>query len=278
MLVRVKNKFSSVLGIQKKVIKMNITGKIAIVTGGASGLGEATVRAYVNKGAKVAIFDRNKDAASSLVDELGSDKVSFYYVNVVDESSVTDAIEVVMASYGAIHICNNFAGIGSAMKTISKKGPHTMELYKKVIDVNLSGTFNVARLAAVQMAKNEPMNDHGSRGVIINTASVAAFEGQIGQVAYSATKGGIVAMTLPMARDLASTGIRVNTIAPGLIHTPLFDTFPEEVFRSLESSVVYPQRLGRPEEVAHLSVFLAENEYMNGETIRLDGAIRMQPQ
>ena len=256
---------------------MNISGKVAVITGGASGLGEATVRAYIEKGAKVAIFDMDADRGEALVKELGDDKVSFYSVDVADESSVAKALEAVMDIYGAIHICNNFAGIGPAMKTLGKKGPHTMALYQKVVEVNLIGTFNVARLVAEQIAKNEPMDEYGSRGVIINTASVAAYEGQVGQVAYSSTKGGIVGMTLPMARDLASSGIRVNTIAPGLIHTPLFDTFPEEVFNSLEASVVYPQRLGRPAEVAHLSVFIAENDYMNGETIRLDGAIRMQP-
>ena len=256
---------------------MNILGKVAVITGGASGLGEATVRAYIDKGAKVAIFDMDADRGDALVNELGSENASFYSVDVADEASVAAALEAVMNTYGAIHICNNFAGIGPAMKTLGKKGPHTLALYQKVLEVNLIGSFNVARLVAEQIAKNEPMDEYGSRGVIINTASVAAYEGQVGQVAYSSTKGGIVGMTLPMARDLASSGIRVNTIAPGLIHTPLFDTFPEEVFNSLEASVVYPQRLGRPAEVAHLSVFIAENEYMNGETIRLDGAIRMQP-
>ncbi|MCP4411081.1 MAG: 3-hydroxyacyl-CoA dehydrogenase [Gammaproteobacteria bacterium] len=256
---------------------MDISGKVAIVTGGASGLGEATVRAYLDKGTKVAIFDMDSERGKKLIEELGADKLLFAKVDVADENSVMLAIDKVISTFGAIHICNNYAGIGPAMKTIGKKGPHTLALYQKVLEVNLTGTFNVARLVADQMAKNEPMNEHGSRGVIINTASVAAYEGQAGQVAYSSTKGGIVGMTLPMARDLASSGIRVNTIAPGLIHTPLFDSFPEEVFKSLEASVVYPQRLGRPEEVAHLSVFIAENDYINGETIRLDGAIRMQP-
>ncbi len=256
---------------------MKISGKIAIVTGGASGLGEATVRAYVDKGAKVAVFDQDIAGGTKLVDELGSDKVCFYKVDVTDEASVCGAISEVMEKYGTLHICNNYAGIGVAMKTLGKEGPHTMELYKKVVEVNLLGAFNVARLAAEQMVKNVPVDEYGGRGVIINTASIAAFEGQVGQVAYSSTKGGIVAMTLPMARDLASSGIRVNTIAPGLIHTPLFDSFPEKVFKSLEASVVNPKRLGKPDEVAHLSVFIVENDYMNGECIRLDGAIRMQP-
>ena len=256
---------------------MDIAGKVAIVTGGASGLGEGTVRAYVAKGAKVAIFDMNEQRGAQLVDELGADNVAFFNVNVADEAGVSDAISQVMDKFGALHICNNFAGIGPACKTLSKKGPHPMDSYRNVIEVNLIGTFNVSRLASEQMAKNEPFNEHGGRGVIINTASVAAYEGQIGQVAYSATKGGVVGMTLPMARDLATYGVRVNTIVPGLIHTPLFDTLDPKVYQSLEASVVYPQRLGRPEEIAHLSVMMVENEYVNGECIRLDGAIRMQP-
>jgi 3-hydroxyacyl-CoA dehydrogenase/3-hydroxy-2-methylbutyryl-CoA dehydrogenase len=256
---------------------MDINGKVAIVTGGASGLGEGTVRAYVAKGGKVAIFDMNVERGNTIVAELGEDSVSFHNVNVADEVSVGTAIAEVMAKFGAIHICNNYAGIGSAVKTLSKKGAFPLDGYKNIINVNLVGTFNVARLAAEQMAKNEPYEGANARGVIINTASVAAFEGQVGQVAYSASKGGVVAMTLPMARDLASYGIRVNTIVPGLIHTPLFESIPEAAYKSLENSVVNPQRLGRPEEIAHLSVMIAENEYMNGESIRLDGAIRMQP-
>jgi 3-hydroxyacyl-CoA dehydrogenase/3-hydroxy-2-methylbutyryl-CoA dehydrogenase len=256
---------------------MDINGKIAIVTGGASGLGEATVRAYVAKGGKVAIFDMNAVRGDAIVAELGADKVSFHNVNVADEESVTTAIADVITKFGAIHICNNYAGIGNAIKTLGKKGAFPLDAYKTVINVNLVGTFNVARLVAEQMAKNEPYDGANARGVIINTASVAAYEGQVGQVAYSASKGGIVGMTLPMARDLASYGIRVNTIVPGLIHTPLFEALPEAAYKSLESTVVNPQRLGRPEEVAHLSVMMAENEYLNGECIRLDGAIRMQP-
>ncbi len=256
---------------------MDIAGKVAIVTGGASGLGEATVRAYVAKGAKVAIFDMNQERGDALVAELGADNTAFFNINVADEDGVGTAIAQVVEKFGALHICNNFAGIGPACKTLSKKGPHPMDAYRNVLEVNLIGSFNVARLAAEQMAKNEPFNEHGGRGIIINTASIAAYEGQVGQVAYSATKGGIVAMTLPMARDLSSEGIRVNTIVPGLIHTPLFDSLGEEVYKSLEASVVYPKRLGRPEEIAHLSVMMVENEYVNGECIRLDGAIRMQP-
>lgn len=256
---------------------MDISGKVAVVTGGASGLGEATVRAYVEKGGKAAIFDMNAERGNALVNELGVDKVAFFNVNVADEDSVKAAIAGVMEKFGAIHICNNFAGIGDAIKTHGKDGPHPLDRYKRVLDVNLIGTFNVARLAAEQMEKNEPFNDHGGRGVIINTASVAAYEGQIGQVAYSASKAGVVGMTLPMARDLAPLGIRVNTIVPGLIHTPMFDGVPDNMVKALGQMVVNPQRLGRPEEIAHLSVMMAENEYLNGECVRLDGGIRMQP-
>ncbi|QQD16896.1 SDR family oxidoreductase [Spongiibacter nanhainus] len=256
---------------------MDLQGKVAIVTGGASGLGEATVRAYVAKGAKVAIFDMNEERANNIISELGADNVAFYNVNVTNEESVQSSINDVVAKWGGLHICNNYAGIGNAIKTLGKDGAFPLDAYKTVIEVNLIGTFNVARLAAEQMAKNDPYDGVNARGVIINTASVAAYEGQVGQVAYSSSKGGVVGMTLPMARDLASYGIRVNTIVPGLIHTPLFETLPEAAYKSLENSVVNPKRLGRPEEIAHLSVMMAENEYMNGECIRLDGAIRMQP-
>lgn len=256
---------------------MDIQGKVAIVTGGASGLGQATVEAYVAKGAKVAIFDLNADRAQEVIDNLGADNVAFWAVNVADENAVKEAVAAVVEKFGALHIVNNFAGIGSAAKTLGKNGPFPIEQWQPVIDINLTGTFNVARYAAEQMAKNDPVNDDGGRGVIINTASVAAFEGQVGQVAYSATKGGVVGMTLPMARDLASYGIRVNTIVPGLIHTPLFAMLPEAQYKSLENQVVHPSRLGKPAEIGHLAVFLAENDYVNGESIRLDGAIRMQP-
>ncbi|MCR9186572.1 MAG: SDR family NAD(P)-dependent oxidoreductase [Halieaceae bacterium] len=256
---------------------MDLTGKVAIVTGGASGLGRATVEAYVAKGVKVAIFDMNEANAQDVINSLGADNVAFWNVNVADEESVRDAVAGVVEKFGALHICNNYAGIGSACKTLGKNGPFPLDQFLPVINVNLVGTFNVARYAAEQMAKNAPVNGDDGRGVIINTASIAAMEGQVGQLAYSASKGGIVGMTLPMARDLASYGIRVNTIVPGLIHTPLFESLPEAAYNSLASSVCYPRRLGRAEEIAHLSVFIAENDYVNGECIRLDGAIRMQP-
>ena len=256
---------------------MDLNGKVAIVTGGASGLGEATVEAYVAKGAKVAIFDLNEDRANAVIERLGADNVAFWSVNVADEEVVKAAVEGVLEKFGAVHVCNNFAGIGSACKTLSKKGVFPMDQFMPVINVNLVGTFNVSRYAAEAMSKNDPINDDNGRGVIINTASIAAFEGQVGQLAYSASKGGVVGMTLPMARDLASYGIRVNTIVPGLIHTPLFDMLPEPAYKSLEASVCYPNRLGKADEIAHLAVMMAENDYLNGECIRLDGAIRMQP-
>ncbi|GAB5450324.1 MAG: 3-hydroxyacyl-CoA dehydrogenase [Halioglobus sp.] len=256
---------------------MDLQGKVAIVTGGASGLGQATVEAYVAKGVKVAIFDLNAERAQAVIDDLGEDKVAFWSVNVADENAVKEAVAAVVEKFGALHIVNNFAGIGSAAKTLGKNGPFPLEQWQPVIDINLTGTFNVARFAAEQIAKNDPVNDDGGRGVIINTASVAAYEGQVGQVAYSATKGGVVGMTLPMARDLASYGVRVNTIVPGLIHTPLFAMLPEPQYKALEAQVVHPPRLGKAAEIAHLAVFMAENDYLNGECVRLDGAIRMQP-
>lgn len=256
---------------------MDIAGKVAIVTGGASGLGRATVEAYVAKGAKVAIFDMNEANAKDVIAALGEENVAFWQVNVADEEAVKSAVAGVVDKFGALHICNNYAGIGNACKTYGKNGVFPLDQYMLVININLVGTFNVSRYAAEQMAKNQPINDDGGRGVIINTASVAGYEGQVGQVAYSASKGGVIGMTLPMARDLASYGVRVNTIVPGLIHTPLFESLPEQAYKSLESSVCYPPRLGKPGEIAHLAVFIAENDYVNGECIRLDGAIRMQP-
>jgi len=256
---------------------MNLEGKVAIVTGGASGLGEATVEAYVAKGVRVAIFDMNQQRAAAVIDRLGSDSVQFFNVNVAEEASVKTAVAAVVDQFGALHVCNNFAGIGSASKTFGKNGVFPMDEYMRVVMVNQVGTFNVSRFAAEAMSKNAVINDDGGRGVIINTASIAAYEGQIGQLAYSATKGAVVGMTLPMARDLQPLGIRVNTIVPGLIHTPLFDSLPEDIYGSLERSVLYPQRLGKASEIGHLAVFIAENDYLNGECIRLDGGIRMQP-
>ncbi|MCJ8146047.1 3-hydroxyacyl-CoA dehydrogenase [Acinetobacter sp. A3.8] len=253
---------------------MDLENKVAIITGGASGLGLATVKRFVQLGAKIAVLDFNESAGVTLSSEF-SDQVLFVKTNVADESSVQQAITQVMARFGAIHICINYAGVGGAVKTLGKNGVFPLEEFNRVIQINLVGTFNVLRLAAEQMAKNELVD--GERGVIINTASVAAFEGQVGQAAYSASKGGIVGMTLPIARDLAQYGIRVNTIAPGLIHTPLFDSLGEKVIESLSATVLNPQRLGQPDEIAQTAQFIIENAYMNGETIRVDGGIRMQP-
>lgn len=253
---------------------MKLANSVVIITGGASGLGRATVDRFVAAGAKVAVLDFNEQAGAALVAELG-EAVLFVKTNVADEASVENAIAQTMAKFGAIHVCINYAGIGSAAKTLGKNGPFPLAEFNRVIQVNLVGTFNVLRLAAEQMAKNEPVD--GERGVIINTASVAAYEGQIGQAAYSASKGGIVGLTLPVARDLAQFGIRVNTIAPGLIHTPLFDSLGEKVITALSATVLNPQRLGQPDEIAHTAQYIVENAYVNGETIRVDGGIRMQP-
>ena len=255
---------------------MDINGKTAIITGGASGLGEATVRRFASLGGRVAIFDLNDERGKAIAGELG-DNVTYLAVDVTDEAGVTGAIETVEERFGPAHICCNFAGIGYPCKTFGKDGPHPLEPYKRVLMVNLIGTFNVARLAAQSIAKNEPLTEDGQRGVIINTASVAAYEGQMGQVAYSSSKGGIVGMTLPMARDLASCGIRCNTIVPGLIRTPLFERLKPEVIEALSASVLNPRRLGRADEIARTAQFIVENDYVNGECIRVDGGIRMQP-
>ncbi len=255
---------------------MDINGKVAIVTGGASGLGEASVRRYVAAGAKVAIFDMNDERGNALADELG-EGVIYQNVNVANEEVVEAALAATVAAFGAVHICNNYAGIGDAKKTVSRGEAMPLAAFQKVLNVNLVGTFNVLRLVAEQMAKQDPIDDDGQRGVIINTASIAAYEGQIGQAAYSASKGGVVGMTLPIARDLSTLGIRVNTIVPGLIHTPLFDQLPQEAYDSLAASPLYPKRLGKPDEIAHLSQYIVENDYTNGECIRMDAGIRMQP-
>jgi NAD(P)-dependent dehydrogenase (short-subunit alcohol dehydrogenase family) len=254
---------------------MELSNKVAVVTGGASGLGLATVENFVAQGAKVVIFDLNEEQGQAVVARLG-ENVLFAKVNVADEASVQAGLAATLAKFGAVHIAVNCAGIGSAMRTVGKNGPHSLEVFNKVITVNLIGTFNVTRLAAAEMQKNEP-NEDGERGVIINTASVAAFDGQIGQVAYSASKGGVVGMTLPLARDLATIGVRVNTIAPGIFNTPLMNASPDSVKLPLIEMTQFPKRLGYPGEYAMLVQHIVVNRFMNGETIRLDGAIRMQP-
>jgi NAD(P)-dependent dehydrogenase (short-subunit alcohol dehydrogenase family) len=255
---------------------MDINNKVAIVTGGASGLGLATVAHLLQKGARVVIFDVNEELAKKAIQEFG-ENVAYQIVNVTDENSVNKAIQQTVEKLGALHICVNCAGIAPPQKTVGKSGAMPLENFKKVIDVNLIGTFNTLRLAAVAMTKNDMSTESSERGIIINTASVAAFEGQMGQAAYSASKAGIVGMTLPIARDLSSFGIRINAIAPGLFRTPMAAGLDEKVIEKLEFIVEFPKRLGRPEEFASLVAFIIENEYINGEVIRLDGAIRMQP-
>lgn len=254
---------------------MNISESIAIVTGGASGLGESTVRQIIKQGGRAAILDLSEERGQSLVEELG-ERAIFVKTDVTSEEEVSHAINNAVESLGSINAVVNCAGIGVASKLLSRKGIHSLDLFSKVISINLIGSFNVIRLASEQMSKNEP-NEHGERGVVINTASVAAFEGQIGQAAYSASKGGIVGMTLPIARELASYGIRVMTISPGLFHTPMFESLPAEAIDSLGKMVPFPQRLGQPSEYALLVESIITNPMLNGETIRLDGGIRMQP-
>lgn len=252
---------------------MKIKDTVAIVTGGASGLGEATVRNFAKGGAKVVIFDMNESRGADVAGELG-DGVVFQKVDVTSEESVASGIETALSRFGKINACVNCAGIGFAMKTMGKDGPHSYDRFKKVLEVNLFGTFNTLRLAVEKMTENEP-NEDGERGVIINTASVAAYDGQKGQVAYSASKGGIVGMTLPIARDLSFYGIRICAIAPGLFLTPLFEGLGQEVVDSLSAQVTFPKRLGKPSEYGDLARSIVEQPYMNGETIRLDGAIRL---
>ena len=252
---------------------MKIENSVAIVTGGASGLGEATMRNFVGSGGKVAIFDLNEERGSKIVEELG-EAVRFYKVDVTSEADVVEAIDDVVDKFGRIDVCVNCAGIAFGIKTMGREGPHPLDAFKKVLDINVVGTFNVFRLAAEKMSANEP-NENGERGVIINTASVAAFEGQKGQVAYSASKGAIVGMTLPVARDLAFYGIRICTIAPGLFLTPLFEGLGPEVCETLAKDVPFPRRLGEPSEYGDMAATIVETPYLNGETIRLDGAIRL---
>ena len=245
----------------------------ALVTGGVSGLGLAVVRHIIGQGGKAVMLDVNDAAGTAAAAELGA---KYIHTDVTSEEGVIAAVAQAAEANGGLNVAVNCAGIIGAGRVLGREAPMALGYFTTTVMVNLVGSFNVAKTAASVMQHNEPFEDN-ERGVIINTASVAAYEGQIGQAAYSASKGGLVGMTLPMARDLASYGIRVNTIVPGLIHTPLFESIPEAAYKSLESSVCYPPRLGRPAEIAHLSVFIAENDYVNGECIRLDGAIRMQP-
>jgi len=257
---------------------MQLQDKGVLVTGGASGLGEACVRLLTQAGAKVVIADLNSDAGIALSTEHSHTGLStlFAKTDVTDEESMRAAVRDAVETFGGLHVLINCAGIGVAERVLGKNGPHDLRSFSKVIQVNLIGTFNAIRLAAAEMTENVP-NEEGERGVIINTASVAAFDGQIGQAAYSASKGGIVGMTLPIARELARFGIRVNTIAPGIFDTPLLGALPEPARISLGQQVPFPPRLGRPSEYAALAKHIIENVMLNGEVIRLDGGIRMQP-
>lgn len=254
---------------------MKLAETVAVVTGGASGLGLATAEAILAGGGRVAVLDLARSNGAEVVAGLG-ERAIFAPADVTSEEDVTKALDQTLAAFGKINACINCAGIGTAMKTTGKGGPFPLALFAKTIEINLVGTFNVLRLAATRMLANEP-NQDGERGVIINTASVAAFDGQIGQVAYAASKGGVVGMTLPIARDLSRDGIRCCTIAPGTFDTPMLALLPEEARKALAAGIPFPQRLGLPVEYAQLACAIVTNPYLNGETIRLDGALRMPP-
>lgn len=254
---------------------MKIEGKGALVAGGASGLGEATVRRLHEAGANVVIADLNAERGEALAAELG-ERARFVEANVTEEGAVQAAVDAAAESEDGLRVAVGCAGIGWAQRVTGKQGPHPQDLFSNVVEVNLIGMFNVLRLAATAMNGNDP-DSEGERGVFVSTASIAAFDGQVGQIAYAASKGGIVSMTLPAARDLASRGIRVLAIAPGLFDTPLLAALPESAREALGASIPFPSRLGRAEEFAHLVQAIVENPMLNGETIRLDGALRMPP-
>jgi NAD(P)-dependent dehydrogenase (short-subunit alcohol dehydrogenase family) len=252
---------------------MKVSDIAAIVTGGGSGIGAATARHLASLGAKIAVLDINQDNAEAIAREIGGIACA---CDVTDAASVEAALAAATAAHGPARLAVNCAGIATASRVLGREGPHDLALFRRVVEINLIGSFNVLRLAAQAMSTLEPMAD-GERGLIVNTASVAAYEGQIGQAAYSASKGGIVGMTLPAARELAKFGIRVVTMAPGLIETPLFANLSPEAVESLVASTLFPHRLGKPEELARLIQHIAENVLINGETIRIDGAIRLAP-
>lgn len=253
---------------------MKLDGRSALVTGGASGLGRAVVQGLRAAGARIVIADLSSSPGETLAKELGDD-VRYAPTDVTKEDEVAAAVQSAVSEFGALHVVVNCAGIAWAQRTVDKNGPHPLNVFSKVIEVNLIGTFNVIRLAAAQMVQQEPVD--GERGVIVNTASIAAFDGQIGQVAYSASKGGVVAMTLPIARDLAARLIRICTIAPGTMNTPMLALLPEEARQALADQIPMPKRLGEPAEFAALARHIIENQFLNAETIRLDGALRMPP-
>jgi len=254
---------------------MRIEGQSALVAGGASGLGAATTRALHERGASVVIADLNAEKGEALASELG-ERARFVEANVMEAEPVRAAVDTAAEADGGLRISVCCAGIGWAARIAGKQGPHDLEIFHNVVKVNLIGTFNVLRLACAAMAGNEP-DGEGERGVCVNTSSIAAWDGQIGQVAYAASKGGVVGLTLPAARDMAGRGVRVMTIAPGLFDTPLLAALPEEQREALGAGIPFPSRLGRPEEYAQLACHIVENPMLNGETIRLDGALRMPP-
>ncbi|MEU1720648.1 SDR family NAD(P)-dependent oxidoreductase [Actinomadura sp. ATCC 39365] len=256
---------------------MDVNGSAAIISGGASGLGEATARELARAGATVVIADLNEERGKAVADELGG---VFVRTDVSDDEQVQAAVDAAVATGKPLRVVVNSAGIGWAERTVNREGkPHNPATYRKVIEVNLIGTFNLMRIAAAAIAATEPVDADGQRGVVINTASVAALEGQTGQLAYSASKGGIVGMTVPAARDLAAIGVRVNTVCPGIIDTPIygFSGNAEEFKAKLVAPVVFPKRMGRADEFAHLVHSLVQNDYMNAEVVRFDGGIRFQP-
>ncbi len=251
---------------------MELKDAAAVITGGASGLGEATARYFAGQGAHVTLLDRDQERGAHVADELGG---HFIQTDVTDAQSATQAIAEAADRMGGLSVAVNCAGIAYGIKTVGRDGPHALDAFQRTIDINLVGTFNICRLAAQTMAQNTPASD-GARGVLINTASIAAFDGQKGQAAYAASKGGVVGMTLPMARDLASIGVRVMTIAPGIFATPMLGGLPDEVQAQLAADVPNPARLGDPTEYARLAAMIVEIGYLNGEVIRLDGALRMR--
>lgn len=254
---------------------MELEEVVAVVTGGASGLGEATVRKIVRNGGRAVIVDQNDRKGEELARKIGPSAI-FVKTDVTSEEEINRMLDVCVATFGKVNTVVNCAGIVIGEKVVGREGPHQLESFSKVIEVNLIGTFNVIRLAASKMQENS-VNEYGERGVIINTASIAAFDGQIGQAAYSASKGGVAGMTLPISRELARHGVRVMTIAPGLFETPMFEQLPEEARDALGKMTPFPQRLGKPYEFAKLALSIIDNPMLNGEVIRLDGAIRMQP-
>ena len=255
---------------------MDLKDKVALVTGGASGLGQATVEAFVHKGSKVVILDINEDNANKLIENLGNENVIFISTNIMEENPVLEALNKIKSTFGGLHVAVNCAGTGYPGRILGKESPHPLDAFKFIVDLNLVGTFNVMRLAADLMDKNDP-DLKGEKGVIIKTASVAGYEGQIGQSAYSASKAGVIGLTLTAARDLARHAIRVCTIAPGIFDTPLMQLAPDKVRDPLLESTQFPHRFGQPNEFADLAVHIVENTYLNGETIRLDSGMRMKP-